>query len=202
MNTKKYIIGAGIAMTILAGVASLVLAENMIQGTGNQGNNNNQEDASKMAMMGQHEGPEMVVQIGPNGKTTLRGTIESVGTGSINVKSWGGTWIVNIPPTANVMPTTDLTQFKVGDFVGVKGDTSQSGGWVINARIVRDWTTKKATQESRILSPTPNHDNEQKNGGNQGVQQQIQAILEQIKKIQEQIKSQQGQTTPSTSSGY
>lgn len=151
MISRKYIIGVSAVATLLVGVSSLVLAENNMMG---------QEDMASKAMMGQHEGPEMVVQIGPNGKTTLRGTIKTVGSASFTVTSWGGDWTVNVPASANVMPT-DITQFKVGDFVGVQGAINQGAPWTVDAKIVRDWTAKAVVQENKQMVKTERHNNQQ-----------------------------------------
>lgn len=150
MNTKKYLVYAGVTATILGGVASLVLAEDKMR-----------EERFNKAMMGEHEGPEMIVKIGPNGKTTLRGTVKTVGSGSLVVTSWGGDWVVNIPASANVMPTSDLTKFKAGDFVGVQGDVNKTMAWTVDARIVRDWSIKKAEQESKELMKKERRNNKQ-----------------------------------------
>ncbi len=139
MNTKKILIGACVAATVLGSVASLVLADN------NQGN----DDKFSKAMRGEHEGPEMIVQVGPNGKATLRGTIKTVGSTSLTVTSWGGDWMINIPAGTNVMPVTDLTKFTVGDFVGVQGSVNQSAPWTIDAKIVRDWNLKQLQETNR-----------------------------------------------------
>jgi len=139
MNIKKYLIYAVVASTILGGTTSLVLAhEEDIPGF----DKNQHEDRVKKSMRGEHEGPEMIVQIGPNGKTTLRGTVKTVGSASLTVTSWGGDWVVNILTSTNVMPVNDLTKFKTGDFVGVHGSVNQSAAFTIDARIVRNWAEK------------------------------------------------------------
>lgn len=133
MNIKKYVIYGGLAATLLVGVASLALAE---------------DDNFNKAMMGKHEGPDMKVEIGPQGRTLLRGTIKTVSTGSLTVTSWGGDWMVNISSSANVMPS-DMTQFKVGDFVGVQGMINKTSVWTVDAMLVRDWTLKQAEQTNK-----------------------------------------------------
>lgn len=91
--------------------------------------------------------PEMMLQVGPKGNATLRGTVKTVGSNSLTVTSWGGDWTVNVSTGTEVMPdngskdaVSDLTQFKTGDFVGVQGMVNSSSSWTIDAKIVRDWT--------------------------------------------------------------
>jgi hypothetical protein len=96
---------------------------------------------------------KMLLQVGAEGKVLMRGTIASVGSGSLTVTSWGGAWTVNVGSSAKVLPVAvgnDLTQFKVGDFVGVQGTISQSSSWTIDATLVRDWTYRQTiTQEQK-----------------------------------------------------
>lgn len=96
---------------------------------------------------------QMVLQIGPAGKTLLRGTIGSVSSGVLTVRSWGGDWTVNVGSSAQVLPaaaSNNLSQFKTGDFVGVQGTVSQSAAWTVDATLVRDWTYRQAvTQQEK-----------------------------------------------------
>ncbi|MHB8710582.1 MAG: hypothetical protein ACYC6X_03480 [Minisyncoccota bacterium] len=92
----------------------------------------------------------MVLQVGPNGKALLRGTIDSVSAASITVKSWGGDWVVNIPSSAQVLPQgATLASFQTGDFVGVQGTVDQSTSWTVNASLVRDWTARQALNQEK-----------------------------------------------------
>ncbi len=89
----------------------------------------------------------MVLQVNKDGKVLMRGTIASVASGVLTVAGWGGTWTVNTPSTAEVLPAAvgnDITQFKTGDFVGIEGTVSQSASWTIDATLVRDWTYRRA----------------------------------------------------------
>jgi hypothetical protein len=84
-----------------------------------------------------------VLEVGAAGKVLLRGTIASVSSGIITVNSWGGTWTVNIPSSASVLPeavTDYTTQFQAGDFIGVQGTIATNANWTVNATLVRDWT--------------------------------------------------------------
>ncbi len=95
---------------------------------------------------------KFVLQIGPKGETLLRGTIDSVASGVLTVKSWGGVWTINVPSSSEVLPVAagkDLTQFKVGDFVGISGIASQSAGWTIDAKVVRDWNYRQEVNQER-----------------------------------------------------
>ncbi|MDE1919585.1 MAG: hypothetical protein KGH56_02680 [Patescibacteria group bacterium] len=90
----------------------------------------------------------MLLQIGPAGKVLLRGTIGSVSSGSITVKSWGGDWTVNVPTSARVLPQgAAITDFKAGDFVGVQGSVNQGASWTVDATLVRDWTARQALNQ-------------------------------------------------------
>ncbi len=89
-----------------------------------------------------------VLQVGPNGKVLLRGTVASTASGSITVKGWGGDWTVNVPSTASVLPQGEtLSNFQAGDFVGVQGTVDSSSNWTINATLIRDRTAKQALTE-------------------------------------------------------
>jgi hypothetical protein len=93
-----------------------------------------------------------ILQVGPEGKVLMRGTITSVGSGSLTVNSWGGTWTVNVSSATKVLPETtgnDLTNFKQGDFVGIQGTVSQSSQLTIDATLIRDWTYHQAVNQER-----------------------------------------------------
>lgn len=118
---EKYILYTGLVASIVGGTTSFVLAQSNFTS---------------------YIRPAMVLQIGSNGNTLLRGTIEAVGTENLTVKSWGGNWIINISPSTKFVPSGDITQFKVGDFVGVQGSVNQNALWTIDATLVRNWTVK------------------------------------------------------------
>lgn len=130
MNIKKYIVGGlGAAAMLSVGVMALAV--------------------ETTTMPVRSHMPEQVVQIGPNGRTLLRGTVTAVETTSLTVKSWGGDWIINVLPSTKLMPGVDMSQFKVGDFVGVQGITSATAAWTVDASLVRDWTARVTIQEDR-----------------------------------------------------
>jgi len=101
-------------------------------------------------MMSGSNDRQMVLEVGPKGNVLLRGTVNEIGANFLKVKSWGGEWMVNIPSSAQILPeNATLTQYAVGDFVGVQGTVSQSALWTVDARLVRDWTAKKVIKEER-----------------------------------------------------
>src|SRR3989338_9211541 len=82
----------------------------------------------------------VILNIGPNGNTLLRGVIKSVGTDSLVVTSWGGDWNIKVVATTQILsPNRSFADFQVGNFAGVLGMTSQDGDFVVDARIVRSW---------------------------------------------------------------
>ncbi len=90
----------------------------------------------------------MVLQVGPAGKALLRGTVSSASASSVTIKSWGGDWTVNVGTTANVLPQgTAVSDFKVGDFVGVQGTIDSSASWTVDATLIRDWTARQAMSQ-------------------------------------------------------
>jgi hypothetical protein len=133
MNIKKYVIIAGTVATMLVGFSSVVFAQDA-----------SMTPAPMMSVSGNQQ---MVLEVGPKGNVLLRGVVDSVGlervnSNSIIVKSWGGSWIINISSDTKLMPGTDLSQFKVGDFVGVQGMVSQNSAWTIDATLVRNWNVR------------------------------------------------------------
>jgi len=131
MNTIKYIISAGLVAILLGGTVSLVLAEDII------------EKKMEKSMDAISRPKPMIVEIGPAGKTILRGTVKTVDANSLTVASWGGDWTINISSDTKVVPETDLSKFKAGDFVGVQGSVNKGAAWTVNARLVRNWTERK-----------------------------------------------------------
>ncbi|MEK9181408.1 MAG: hypothetical protein AAB786_00065 [Patescibacteria group bacterium] len=105
----------------------------------------------------------MIVNIGPSGNVLLRGKIVSVGTDTINVKSWGGSWTVEVTPATKIMsPTKSLADFKADDIVGVMGEMSADGDFIINAKIVRAWGRRSDSDHDGIPD---NQDNDDDNDG-------------------------------------
>jgi len=98
--------------------------------------------------------PRMVLDVGPEGHVLLRGTVQSTGSSTVAVKSWGGVWTIKVGSDTEILPrvvggASDLSYFQVGDFVGVSGFVATDADWTVNARVLRDWTTHKETNQDR-----------------------------------------------------
>ncbi|MHB0865409.1 MAG: hypothetical protein ACYC1Y_00665 [Minisyncoccota bacterium] len=90
----------------------------------------------------------MVLEVNKNGGILLRGTVSSVSSDSVTVKSWGGDWTVTVPSSAKVLPEgAAIGSFQTGDFVGVEGTVDSSASWTINAKLIRDWTARQALHQ-------------------------------------------------------
>lgn len=94
----------------------------------------------------------MIVNINPKGNVLIRGIVDGApDSNSIKVKSWGGSWTINIPVTAQLMSANKvIADFQDGDFVGVLGTISSDGSFIVNASIVREWRQK--TEHEKIDS--------------------------------------------------
>ncbi len=132
---KKIITGLGI-ISAIAGLSAAVLT------------NAQTTETTATPSSGEHS----ILNVGPQGRVLMRGTIASVSSGIITVNSWGGVWTVNVSSSAKVLPAAannDITQFKTGDFVGVQGTVSTSANFTIDASLVRDWTYRQAMNQER-----------------------------------------------------
>ncbi len=93
------------------------------------------KDKSEMGQM---------VNINPAGRTNLRGTLDSVGSNSLTVKSWGGNWTVNLVSTTKLVRrfggSSSLSEFQKGDVVEVQGRAETNAVWTINAEGVKDFS--------------------------------------------------------------
>src|SRR3989338_1111584 len=138
MFTKKYMIALALGVVLVAGATSLVLAEDTAPVKANV----------TIDALVSHPQPT-IVNIGPRGNVLLRGTVSAVGNNTLTVKSWGGDWVVNISSATKLAPEVSMTQFKVGDFVGLHGTVNQTAAWTIDATLVRNWTVRKAVTEIR-----------------------------------------------------
>ena len=80
------------------------------------------------------------IEVSARGNSLLRGVIENQSNNSLMVRSWGGLWTVNVSSTTilNSINKT-LTDFKVGDYVGVQGQMSTTST-IIDAKLLRDRT--------------------------------------------------------------
>lgn len=96
--------------------------------------------------------PAMILEVNSKGKILLRGTVESVASSTLTLKSWGGTWTVKTSSDTKIQPkangTSTLSAFEKGDFVGVSGQVSETENFTVNAKILRDWTIKKTMKSN------------------------------------------------------
>lgn len=136
MIKNKIIIGLTIAGAVALTVASLAGAEGTVT-----------------TPVSTSKDMKMMVQIGPEGMTTLRGTLVSVNGNVLTVKSWGGNWTVKVASGSEVLHSkggiTNLSNFAAGDFVGVQGTADANAAWTINAKVVRDWTVKQTENTNK-----------------------------------------------------
>jgi hypothetical protein len=140
---KKIITSVGIVATITTFAAILVASAQTTT-------TSTSTSSGGVALPGKQEHP--ILQVGPEGRVLMRGTIASVANGVLTVNSWGGVWTVNAGSGVKVLPEAagnDLTQFKTGDFVGVQGTVSQSANWTIDATLIRDWTYRQVVNQER-----------------------------------------------------
>lgn len=93
----------------------------------------------------------MIIEINKGGNILLRGTVSSVGSSTLAVKSWGGTWNIIIGGSTTIMPhesaINNLSDVKTGDFIGVQGIINSSAPWTVDAKLIRDWTSRKVLHE-------------------------------------------------------
>ncbi len=134
----KYLVPLGLTVVIAGGLVSLALAES------NQSDSPGNQSASSKSSSSH---PTMVLEVNSNGKILLRGTVESVASSSLVVKSWGGNWTVKISSNTKIYPRADATStlsgFKKGDFVGVIGRVTETENFTVNAETVRNRTMKE-----------------------------------------------------------
>ncbi|MDP3991593.1 MAG: hypothetical protein Q8P66_01665 [Candidatus Colwellbacteria bacterium] len=129
----KYLVPLGLAVAVAGGAVSLALADD-------------DQDRSS------HR-PAMILEVNRNGKTLLRGTVESVASSTLTLKSWGGNWTIKTSSDTKIHPrvngTSTLSAFETGDFVGVIGQVSETENFTVNAKIIRNWTLKKEVKTDK-----------------------------------------------------
>ena len=132
-TTIKYLVPLGLAVAVAGGAVSLALADD-------------DQDRSS------HR-PAMILEVNKNGKILLRGTVESVASSTLTLKSWGGTWTIKTSSDTKIHPkvngTSTLSAFETGDFVGVIGQISETENFTVNAKIIRNWTLKKEVKTDK-----------------------------------------------------
>jgi hypothetical protein len=106
------------------------------------------QSATSSAPVVKPKHPVMIVQIGPAGNALIRGTVTSVGSDSLTVKSWGGEWTVKIEKDTKFLPQgLTLDQIKTGDLVGLNGKVNSEETLTVHATLIRDWTERKLIKE-------------------------------------------------------
>ena len=75
---------------------------------------------------------EVQVSVAGNGNILMRGTVQTVASTSLTIKTWGGIW------TITTDGSIDLSTITAGDLVGVMGAASQDAP-TIAATVVRRW---------------------------------------------------------------
>jgi hypothetical protein len=89
--------------------------------------------------------PPMILTVDDFGKILIRGTVQSVASDYIMVRSWGGDWKIEMGSTTqmiskNINYVGNNSEISIGDFVGLTGIIDQNAPFAINADFVRDWT--------------------------------------------------------------
>lgn len=150
---KKYLV-LGL-MVLVVGVSAVALAHDTTTNT--------TSTTTPVVASSSIAGP-MMVNIGPNGNVLLRGTIVGTpSTDSLVVKSWGGSWTINVLATTNILSANKaLSDFKADDVVGVLGSIAADGDFSINARILRAWGHRLDSDHDGIPD---NQDNDDDNDG-------------------------------------
>lgn len=153
MNFKK--IGVGLMALTFALSGTVVLAEtgsgkeekkmNFIQKIEESAWKKIEKVESEMIRRGEYQ--PIILEVGPKGKALIRGKIESISTttgsttGVLKLKSWGGSWTVNVYSDTEVAGNNrTLNGWKVGDYVGARGQIDPDKTLTIDATVVRNWT--------------------------------------------------------------
>ena len=148
----KYLVPLGLTVALAGSAALVALAES--------------DQSASSRSSSSH--PAMVLEVNGRGKILLRGTVESVASSTLTLKSWGGAWTIKTSSSTKIHPeangTSTLSAFEKGDFVGVIGQVSETENFTVNAKIVRDWTIKKTMRDNeREARETKKEDKEDRN---------------------------------------
>lgn len=92
----------------------------------------------------------MVLDVDNAGNVLVRGVVQSVGTDSLVLDSWGGSWTIQFDEESVIVPSgpeglNDPSEVSVGDFVGVDGVITAEDDMIVTATFARDWTTNPYT---------------------------------------------------------
>lgn len=108
----------------------------------------------------------MKIQIDGNGKAEIQGSLESINGTVLAVKAWGITFTVNTATTKFDGRVTDLSLFKVGDYVRVKGTLDATQNLTVNARSIKNTTVASwkdgKNREDEKKRENEKHENEDK----------------------------------------
>ncbi len=96
---------------------------------------------------------EFRLEIGPRGNAFLRGTLVSVGSSSVIVKTWGGNWTILVSQETEILPRitgaiSDISYFETGDYIGVQGAVDTSLPFTIHAKVLRDRTERQERHDN------------------------------------------------------
>jgi hypothetical protein len=157
MIMKRYIALATLA-TLLFGSASLAFAQNASttasSTTPTTTSTSTTPASTPVPVPPIIQKGEMKLEIGPRGRVLIRGNVEAVGADYVMIKSWGGVWRVRVSSDTEVLPrvlgtTSDIIHYVIGDYVGAEGVVSTAEGWTINAKVIRDRTSRKQLIKER-----------------------------------------------------
>ncbi len=87
--------------------------------------------------------PPMSLNVGPQGKAAVTGTIATINSGSLTVTSWGGNWTITIGNNT----AGSSTPMNPGDTVMVNGKIDSSASWTIAAASIQNMTAKQRRAE-------------------------------------------------------
>lgn len=154
MQKIKRNIAIMLALFTILGVSSAVFAESNSGGSKSEKKIEKIEEQAKKKiqriedeLVRRGNNQPIILEVGPKGKALIRGKIESVSTstasstGSITVKSWGGSWKINVYSDTEVIPKGSFPEnFKVGDYVGARGQIDLDKSLTIDATVLRNWS--------------------------------------------------------------
>jgi hypothetical protein len=90
----------------------------------------------------------LIVEIDPAGNVLMRGTVSSINTDSLTLKTWGGICTVKVYSNTKFTPEgLTLDQVKNGEFIGLKGKVNSEENLTVNATLIHDWTEKKIVKK-------------------------------------------------------
>ena len=123
-------------------------------------NDNKGHDQREARMLGS----TLEVHINDDGKVLVRGAkVTAINGNAISATtSWGNallTWTVNVDGNTEFIPRSggavNLGEVAVGDTVSFQGQlATASGGLVVNAKVVKDWSIVAAQNQPRVFEGT------------------------------------------------